>query len=64
MFCYLAIFGLLVTLQSVAHEAAIRNDDSGYQGREPMNLEWSAEVRFDAQSGLRPDVAGDPKRVT
>jgi hypothetical protein len=30
-------------------------------GREPINLEWSADVRFGAHNGLKSDIAPCPK---
>ena len=30
-------------------------------GREPINSEWLADVRFGAHSGLKSDIAGGPK---
>jgi hypothetical protein len=30
-------------------------------GREPMNSEWSADVRFGAHSGLKSDITALPK---
>jgi hypothetical protein len=33
-------------------------------GREPINLEASADVRFDAHYGLKSDIARGPKSAT
>jgi hypothetical protein len=30
-------------------------------GREPINLQWSADVRFGAHNGLKSDIAPFPK---
>jgi hypothetical protein len=32
-------------------------------GREPMNSDWSADVRFEAHYGLKPDIAPCPKNT-
>src|SRR5258706_2684522 len=32
-------------------------------GREPINLEWSADVRFGAHNGLKSDIAPCPKHA-
>src|SRR6202011_673865 len=34
---------------------------AGSVGREPINSEWSADVRFGAHSGLKSDIAALPK---
>ena len=48
---------------AVPREQAIENRSRvwNYLGREPINSERSANVRFGAQSGLKPDIARGPK---
>jgi hypothetical protein len=33
-------------------------------GREPMNSDWPADVRFEAHYGLKPDIAPCPESAT
>jgi hypothetical protein len=42
-------------------DTACLEDDSGVLGREPINLERPADVRFGADNGLKSDMAPCPK---
>jgi hypothetical protein len=59
--------GLLTTSLDLVGTPLLYNGvmprESGYPWREPINLEWSADVRFGAHNGLKSDIAGGPVRA-
>jgi hypothetical protein len=39
----------------------VMHREAGHLWRVPINLEWSADVRFGAHNGLKSDIAPYPK---